>query len=443
MVSFYKPAKKARKGSTVKTVTVESLDMHGVGVSRSQKPIMFIEGALPGEQVKVKVTTSQKQVSKAVTEQVVKPGPLRIDPFCPYYAKCGGCQLQHISADDALSERQDAMSDYWAHHLNITDLPWQPAITGPRPAYRRKARFAIDARNPSAVKIGFRQTNSKAIVDIETCPVLERRLQKVMPALREVLTSFPAIQHIGHIQALSGDNVTEFTLKATRDLPLTFRQALTQFAIREKVNVVIENMSGEFETLHREATLICKTGGEFYLSPTPDDFVQVNAQVNENMVAQAISWLAPDRNDTVADWFAGLGNFSFPLASHAGHVYAVEGVAAMVQKGQAAAQQQGIENVSWQHLDLNDAASVKNALGHDVTKILLDPSREGAAEVCRQVSQAKTKQVLYVSCNPNSFTRDARILVDAGYKIEKIGLIEMFPYTRHLEVMALFSYATY
>ncbi|QCZ94516.1 23S rRNA (uracil(1939)-C(5))-methyltransferase RlmD [Salinimonas iocasae] len=443
MVSFYKPAKKARKGSTVKTVTVESLDMHGVGVSRSQKPIMFVEGALPGEQVKVKVTSSQKQVSKAVTERVVKPGPLRVDPFCPYYAKCGGCQLQHISADDALSERQDAMSDYWAHHLNITDLPWQPAIIGTRPTYRRKARFAIDARNPNAVKIGFRQNNSKAIVDIQTCPVLERKLQEVMPALREVLTSFPAIQHIGHIQALSGDNVTEFTLKATRDLPLTFRQALTQFAISEKVNVVIENMSGDFETLHREATLICKTGGEFYLTPTPDDFVQVNAQVNEKMVAQAISWLAPDRDDTVADWFAGLGNLSFPLASHAGHVYAVEGVAAMVQKGQAAAQQQGIENVSWQHLDLNDAASVQNALGHEVTKILLDPSREGAAEVCRQVSQAKTKQVLYVSCNPNSFTRDARILLDAGYNIEKIGLIEMFPYTRHLEVMALFSHATY
>lgn len=441
MVSFYKPAKKSRKETVVKTVSVDSLDMHGVGVSRSQKPIMFVEGALPGEQVKVKVISSQKQVSKAVTQRVLKASPLRVAPFCQYYGKCGGCQLQHISAQEALNEREQAMSDYWAHHLNITDLPWQPAITGTRPAYRRKARFAVDARNPKAAKIGFRQTNSKAIVDIDTCPVLELQLQTVMPALRDVLMSFSAIQHIGHIQALSGDNVAEFTIKATRDLPAALRDALVEFAINEKINIVIENTVGEFETLHREATLICKTAEAFYLTPTPDDFVQVNAQVNEKMVAQALDWLAADKDDTVADWFAGLGNFSFPLSRHAGHVYAVEGVASMVQKGQAAAQQQGIENITWQHLDLNDAVSVKNALGHGVTKILLDPSREGAAEVCRQIGAARTRQVLYVSCNPNSFTRDARIMLDAGYKIEKIGLIEMFPYTRHLEVMALFSYA--
>ncbi|MBD3585883.1 23S rRNA (uracil(1939)-C(5))-methyltransferase RlmD [Salinimonas sp. HHU 13199] len=443
MVSFYKPAKKSRKQHTIKTVTVESLDMHGVGVSRSQRPVMFVEGALPGEQVQAKVVNSQKQVSKAVTRHVVEASPLRVEPFCQYYGRCGGCQLQHISAQDALSERQQAMSDYWAHHLNITDLPWQPAITGARPAYRRKARFAVDARNPKALKIGFRQTSSKAIVDIETCPVLEHRLQALMPALRKVLTSFSALQHIGHIQALSGDNVAEFTIKATRDLPAALRDALVEFAVSEKVNVVIENAAGEIETLHREATLICKTHDGFYLTPTPNDFVQVNAQVNEKMVSHALNWLAVNKNDTVADWFAGLGNFSLPLSSHASHVYAVEGVAAMVEKGQAAAQQQGIDNITWQHLDLSDAGSVKNALGHGVTKILLDPSREGAAEVCRQIAQAKTKQVLYVSCNPNTFTRDARIMLDAGYKIEKIGLIEMFPYTRHLEVMALLSHATH
>lgn len=441
MVSFYKTPKKPRQAGARKRtgVMVDSLDIHGVGVSRSQKPVMFIEGALPGECVDVSIQQTQKQVVKASTIKVVQASEKRQQPFCPVYSQCGGCQLQHIDADDALTERQHAMQTYWVHHLGVANLPWQAPLTGERPAYRRKARLAVDARNPASIKLGFRQQSSKAIVDVKSCPVLVPALQALMPLLRDIVFSYPASRHIGHIQVLAGDDVCEVTIKATRDLPAAMRDELAAFGQQTNTNVLLENATGAYETLHHFAQLRCQTIDDLYVTPSPEDFVQVNAVVNKKMVTQAIDWLAPEKDDVIADWFAGLGNFSFGLARKVQRLYAVEGVASMVQKGQAAAQAQGIDNIVWQHLDLNEPASVQDAINHGFTKMLLDPSREGAAQVCQHIAGSGIKQVVYVSCNPSTFTRDAQILLKAGYNIEKIGLVEMFPYTRHLEVMALFS----
>lgn len=215
--------------------------------------------------------------------------------------------------------------------------------------------------------------------------------------------------------------------------------AWQSLAAEHHFNLVLLDARNQTHMLHQYGTLVCQTEADLTLSPEAEDFIQVNGPVNQQMIAQAMQWLDPQPQDVIADWFAGLGNFSLSLARRAKQVHAVEGVASMVRKAHNNAQAQGITNMHCVHLDLSDEQRVREALSGEFTKMLLDPSREGAAQVCQQLASTAIRQVLYVSCNPSSFTRDAGYLMNAGYRIDKISLIEMFPYTRHLEVMALFS----
>lgn len=442
MVSFYKPAKKTSRQAgprVLSRIYIDELDMQGQGVSTTHQPVLFVDGALPGETVDVQVTQSQKHVLKGKIKKLITPAADRKTPFCPHYAQCGGCQLQHVDTDSALEQRQQAMDTYWQHQLKLDSLPWQPAITGARPAYRRKARLSVDARDTSRVRLGYRQEGSKKIVDVTQCPILVPSLQSLIMPLRNTLHAHTGSRFIGHIHLLAGDNVCQVTLKATRDLSDAMLDAWQALASEYKFNLVLQDARNHSHTLHQHETLVCQTEAGLTLSPDASDFVQVNGPVNQKMIAQAMQWLDPQPDEIVADWFAGLGNFSLSLAQRVRQVHAVEGVASMVHKALGNAQAQGIDNIHFVHLDLSDEQKVREALSGEFTRMLLDPSREGAAQVCQQLASTRVQQVLYVSCNPSSFTRDAGYLMNAGYRIDKISLIEMFPYTRHLEVMALFS----
>ena len=442
MVSFYKAEKKSssNKPKVLKDIRIDSLDMLGNGVCRSQQPVLFVEGALAGETVNVRITHLQKQTARAITTKVVTPSDKRQQPFCEVYQQCGGCQLQHVDADSALAERQQAMSEYWTRQFGLDDLPWQPALIGPRPQYRRKARLAIDGRTPGAIKLGYRRQGSNAVVDIPGCPVLVPSLQTLVLPLKKLLNQHSNSRHLGHIQMLAGDNVAQISLKTSRDLGKAMCRALAAFGEQHQCNVVLEDQHSKQHPLHHQATLVCHTEDNLLLTPEPDDFVQVNATVNQKMIAQAMAWLAPQQDEMIADWFAGLGNFALSLAHRGARVHAVEGVAPMVAKGQANAQAQGIDSIHWQHQDLSDPQVVEAALTTGFDKVILDPSREGAEAACQALARRPVDKVVYVSCNPSSFTRDLRHLFAGGYQVEKIGLVEMFPYTRHLEVMALLSF---
>ena len=155
------------------------------------------------------------------------------------------------------------------------------------------------------------------------------------------------------------------------------------------------------------------------------------------MIEQALDWLAPQAHHKVLDLFSGLGNFSLPLAKRCARVTAVEGVSTMVQRGEKIARQQGITNIQWCTADLSDEAELNALKIKNYDKVLLDPSREGAFEVCQQIAKARIESVVYVSCNPATFNRDLVPLLKAGYRIVKLGIMEMFPYTQHIESMAL------
>lgn len=420
------------------SVTIDGMDWQGQGVARGET-LYFVDGALPGETVQIKALSSKKQIVNAKVTKVNTPSVHRQKPFCVVANQCGGCQLQHVDPNEALRLRDDALKSMFQRKLGFDDDAWHTPISGDKPRYRRKARLAIDARNPDKIKLGFRESAGKNIVTIDDCPVLVESLSQLIPPLKSAITGFASARLIGHISLLAGESAVQVTVKHTRSLANDFITSLSQFAVEQNVSMTIEDGNGELTHLHEVAPITCNTVQGFYLQPGPNDFVQVNAEVNSKMIAQALSWLAPKSGERIADWFSGLGNFTLPIANSGATVRAVEGVAEMVQRAKSNALEQGITNVEWLQLDLSDEKSVGKALAGGFDKVLLDPSREGALIVCHALTRAMPNTIVYVSCNPNTFTRDARVLIDGGYQMQKAGVIEMFPFTHHMETMALFT----
>jgi len=167
--------------------------------------------------------------------------------------------------------------------------------------------------------------------------------------------------------------------------------------------------------------------------------VQVNAGVNEAMVAQALEWLAPKPDERVLDLFCGLGNFALPLARQVREVVAVEGVQAMVERAAANAVSNNLHNARFFQADLSQPLTDAQWAKEGFSAVLLDPPRDGALEVVRKLATLGADRLVYVSCNPATLARDTVELVKQGYRLKRAGILDMFPQTAHVEAMALFE----
>ena len=159
------------------------------------------------------------------------------------------------------------------------------------------------------------------------------------------------------------------------------------------------------------------------------------------MVASALEWLDVQPGDRVLDLFCGMGNFTLPLATRAASVVGVEGVPALVEKGRENAQQNGLHNVTFFHENLEEDVTRQPWAKNGFDKILLDPARAGAAGVMQHIIKLQPGRVVYVSCNPATLARDSEALLRAGYQIQRLAMLDMFPHTGHLESMVLFEHS--
>ena len=174
------------------------------------------------------------------------------------------------------------------------------------------------------------------------------------------------------------------------------------------------------------------------LTFSPQDFIQVNDAVNQQMVAKAIAWLDLQPEDRVLDLFCGMGNFTLPVGIFVQNVVGVEGIAALVRQAAYNADLNNLKNVSFFQHNLEEEVSRQPWAAQGFNKVLLDPARAGAAGVMAHVVKLAPERVVYVSCNPTTLARDSQTLLSAGYQLERVAMLDMFPHTRHLESMVLF-----
>lgn len=442
MVKVFKApkSKQAPQKKMIKSVAIDALDHHGLGVARAHHPTLFVEGALPGETCNVEVEQTKKQFCRGHATKILSSSAHRTTPFCQHSSECGGCHLDHLQPDKALEWRRHAIEQLLNRIAGIEDVNWLPDITGPSLGYRRKTRISIDARDPNNVLVGYRQAKQHKVFTLQSCAILTAPLQPLSSAMVEWVQQCPQAKFLGHITLLEAEHVCLVQVKTTRALSEAVVESLANLGERLNCVMQIQQADKLVDTLFGSENSITYSPIEgISIEIGADDFVQVNHDVNVKMVAQALDWLTPTSETHVLDLFCGTGNFSLAIASKGARVTGVEGVQGMVERAQLSAHKHALQQCSFLHHDLQDPEAVRQLLSSQYDAVLLDPSREGAKAVSEALVSDAVSTVVYVSCNPATFARDARQLLDNGFQLSAIRLADMFSYTQHAELIALFT----
>ena len=431
MAQFYS-AKRRVTTRQIITVTVNDLDPFGQGVARHQGKALFISGLLPQEQADVVVVEDKKQYARAQVKRRLSDSPQRQAPRCPHFGICGGCQQQHASIELQQQSKRAALARLMKRDVDdiIAASPW---------GYRRRARLSLNYQPKSQqLQMGFRKANASEIVDVVQCPVLVPTLGALLPAVRECLSELKSVRQLGHVELVQADNGPLMVLRHTAALPAADKEKLERFSQSHGLSLYLAPQSEILEHIRGEAPWYTSDGLRLVFSPR--DFIQVNDGVNQLMVRTALEWLDIQPQDRVLDLFCGMGNFTLPLAKRAAQVVGVEGVPALVAKGQENAALNGLHNVTFFHENLEEDVTRQAWAKHGFDKVLLDPARAGAAGVMLHIIKLAPRRVVYVSCNPATLARDSDVLLQAGYTIQRLAMLDMFPHTGHLESMVLFEH---
>ncbi|CAM4087160.1 23S rRNA (uracil(1939)-C(5))-methyltransferase RlmD [Aeromonas bestiarum] len=438
MAQFFKPQKKSTQPQRIE-FTVDSLDHHCVGIGRHQGKAIFIEGALPGEQVKARILEDKKQYAHAALQQVVTPAVNRIAPFCIHYRECGGCNAQHLGEADQQAAKEAGLVSLFERLGQIKAPALAPVLTGESRAYRRVCRLAIKFdKNGRCTRVGFRRRQSNDLVEIEGCPVLAEPLSALINPLRDCLNRLKSQRELGHAELIQAEQGIMMLLRHTGRPNEGDRALLVAFAQAQGIDLYLQAADERIEPLHQVFQPSYSLDG-LSLAFAPGDFIQVNGPINQSMVAQALAWLGASKDDKVLDLFCGIGNFTLPLARQAREVVGVEGELAMVARAEENARRNGIDNARFYKADLSGDIVGMSWAREGFDLVLLDPARPGALEVMGHVVKLSPKRVVYVSCNPVTLARDSQVLVKGGYRLVRLGMLDMFPHTGHLESMALFE----
>jgi len=461
----------------------ESLDIEAQGIAhRSDGKVVFIEGALPFEEVRVRITRRKPSFEKAVVSEVLRPSSQRVVPACPHFGlhegACGGCKMQHMHPGGQVAVKQRVMEDTLWHVGKVRAETILRPVHGPDWAYRYRARLSVRfVRKKGEVLVGFHERKSSFVADMRQCKVLPEAVSALLVPLRELVFGMDARENCPQIELAIGDAegglLLALVLRHLQPLSPADLQRLRDFA-----RVLGQPFQGRpceiqwwlqpqgpdtVQLLDAQARQLAYDLPEFGIRMPfkPTDFTQVNPQVNRLLVSYALRLLDPAPGERVIDWFCGLGNFTLPLATRVSDVVGVEGSKSLVARARDNAQRTrealgaprlGATNFLVRNLFEMDAAQL--AADGTANRWLLDPPREGAFALIKALSDLRLQardgtvphawqppsRLVYVSCNPATLARDAGLLVhQGGYRCSAAGVINMFPHTAHVESIAVFD----
>jgi 23S rRNA (uracil1939-C5)-methyltransferase len=439
-----KPARAAN--AALETGVVADLTHEGEGVVRAGEAggkVVFVAGALPGERVTFRRRSFHKSHDEAALIEVLDPSPSRVVPRCAHFGVCGGCALQHLDPAAQIAAKQKELAENLARIGNIEPAEWLPPLLGPHWNYRRRARLSsrfVAKKGRSLV--GFREKQGKYVADVERCEVLAEPVGSLVGTLAVLLTGMKRRESIPQIEVALSDGERVLVFRVLDPLPEEDLEALRAFERAQGLRILLQPGG-----LHTIAPLTPGPVDLHYrlddfavkLEFGPSDFVQVNAAINQAMVARAIELLEIGPQDRVLDLYCGLGNFTLPMARRAAGVVGVEGDAGLIARARSNATLNGISNAEFVVADLSVAPDLGLPwLREGFDKVLLDPPRVGAREVLSAVAHLDPSRVVYISCHTGSLARDLGVLThELGFRLRSAGVLDMFPHTTHVESIAV------
>jgi 23S rRNA (uracil1939-C5)-methyltransferase len=406
---------------TIEQIVIVRVGAQGDGVEDTVDGPRFVPFTLAGESV-----TASFRGDRGRLHEIVQPSLKRVVPVCRHFGQCGGCALQHIAMDAyAQWKREQVIAAFRARGI---DAAVQPLV---QPKGKRRRAVFSARRTTDGLQIGFHESQSHDLVAIEECPVLEPRIVAALPGLKKLVD--PLVSRRGEAKVSvtmtsSGLDVAIDGIERTLTPPI--RSALASDAIA----LGIARVSVEDDPIY-EALAPHLVFGTSEVAIPPGIFIQAMAEAEHAMADVILTSLGKAK--TVADLFAGVGAFSFPIASRAkvlavdSDKTAISALAASVKKAT------GVKPITTLVRDLfREPMSALELNEHDA--VVFDPPRAGAEAQSKMLAKSKVKTVVAVSCNPATLARDARVLIDGGYKLESVTPVDQFVYSPHIEVVAVF-----
>lgn len=424
------------------TAQVTALDHEGRGVARIDGKVTFIADALPGETVEFKYLSQRRDKDEGQVTAVLVASPDRVTPPCAHFGVCGGCALQHLAPAKQIEWKQHELMQTLQRIGKVTPREVAPALMGNDLGYRRRARVGAKfVEKKGGTLVGFRERGCSFLAKLDSCKVLDPRVGEKLTAIARMIDTLSVRAAIPQIEMAAADHVV-LVFRVLETPTEADRATLAAFAKEHGFEILLQPggldsivpLTGERWPLHYSPD-----GSEAQLHFLPADFIQVNGPLSQAMVRQSMDWLAPQPGDRVLELFAGLGNFTVPLAKTGAEVTAVEGDKGLVARGDANCRANGVGSVQWHVADLFKPDPQAPYLQAQFDLALIDPPRAGAIEIMPLLIAKKPKRILYVSCHPATLARDAALLVEGGYVLTKAGAMDMFPHTSHVESMALFE----
>ncbi len=469
-----------KKGAEVE-LEIESLAFGADGVGRVNGMVVFVQGALPGQRVRAKITRKKKSHAYARILDVLRQSPDYQEPECVYFGDCGGCALQHLKYDRQIEIKTRQVQEVLQHIGGFADVPVLPALPSPKPFfYRNKMEFTFSPHRwltrrevesgqtfehrHFALGLHVRGRFDKTLA-LKSCLLQSKESDAIRNfvagwAADSGLPAYTTRDHIGFwrflviregkrtgerlvniITADGGDEGREAVQRLTAELIEAMPEITTVVHTinRSKAQVATGD---ESEVLHGPG-YIHERIGAFRFRISPESFFQTNTEGAEVLYQTALDFAQLTGNETLYDLYCGAGTIGIFMSPKAGRVIGVEIVPEAVQDAETNAELNSVANCTFVVGDLKEhvagAASLFEQHGHpDV--VVLDPPRAGIhPRVVQEIVREAPPRIVYVSCNPSTFARDARLFCDGGYRLLKVQPVDMFPHTAHIEVVGLFE----
>lgn len=413
-------------------VVIESMSYGPAAVARCGGEVLFVDGGAPGDVALVRRRGERKRHAEAELVELIHPSPARVDPPCPHYAECGGCQWMHLSHAAQLAWKRNSFLQAVRRIGRTEPEECHLALGTPALHYRYRAKMSARMHSGSN-RLGFNAWRTHRFVPVERCLQMAPPLAEAKARVEEALATFPGPPGFHQIE-----------LSAS---PLSGRWfALIHASERSRCRVeallsALEGASGlvwaGWAPQRTEKRLYYKAAG-IPLGFGPYSFIQGNPLVNERLVAEVLS-MAGEAPGRVLDLYCGIGNFALPLAQRAVEVVGIECNPMAVADAEANAKAAGLPNVRFEKGDAARVASRLLEAGERFDAVVLDPPRIGCREVIEPVCRMRPRRIVYVSCEPPTFARDAALLEQAGYRLRRSLVLDMFPQTFRIESANLFT----
>ena len=410
-------------------VTVDTIGAQGDGIAHTPEGRLYIPFAAPGDRLRVLPGAARGDGRAAEIEAILTPGPGRIEPACRHFGDCGGCALQHLAPAAIADVKRDLLLAALARR-GLRELPVD-ATVGVPPGTRRRVRFAF--RRGMRGILGFNRRESRLVLNVTECPVVRPEIAALLAPLRALCHALPMLGDGADVQATLLDTGLDLLIVPDRpaEPDLAARERLAAFADAEDLCRLSWQSGADAEPIVIRRTPTIRFAG-VTVQPPAAAFLQPSAEGERAVVAAVLDAFRACPPTRIADLFAGCGALTFPLAA-AAPVEAMEGDAAMVAALRASV---GGRAIAVAQRDLARDPPTPGELQR-FDAVVFDPPRTGARPVAEALAASNVPTVVAVSCNPATLARDLRTLVDGGYRIERITPIDQFPWSAHVEAVAV------